>query len=111
MEPGADSLVSVKVASVEVVDMGFKLLTYIDAVSLNPASDVQSELVKIARPVEPILRLKSGQVFDLMAQILEDAFAFHFITPDTQIGFVTVFRRPAFFLQAPFQNRIATLFH
>ena len=95
-------MASVKVASVEVVDMGFKLLTYIDAVSLNPASDVQSELVKIARPVEPILRLKSGQVFDLMAQILEDAFAFHFITPDTQIGFVTVFRRPAFFPSSSF---------
>ena len=74
--------------------MGFKLLTYIDAVSLNPASDVQSELVKIARPVKSILRLESGQVFDLMTQILEDAFTLHFITPYTQIGFVTVFRHP-----------------
>ena len=108
---GPDGLESVKIASVEVVDMGLELLTYIDAVSLNPAADVQSELIKIARPVKSILRLESGQVFDLMAQILEDAFAFHFITPDTQIGFVTVFRRLAFLLQSPFQNRIATLFH
>ena len=91
--------------------MRVELLADIHVVGLNPAEDVQSELIKIARPVKSILWLESGQVLDLMAQILDDAFAFHFITPDTQIGFVTVFRRFAFLSESPFQNRIATLFH
>ena len=85
---------SVKIAAVEIVDVRLKLATDIHVVCLNSAADVQSELVKIARPVKSILRLESGQVFDLMTQILEDAFTLHFITPYTQIGFVTVFRRP-----------------
>ena len=91
--------------------MRIKLFSDIYVVGLDPAEDVQSELIKIARPVKSILRLESGQVLDLMTQILDDAFAFHFITPDSQIRFVTVFRRFAFPSESPFQNRIATLFH
>ena len=91
--------------------MRFKLLTDVHVVCLNSAADVQSELIKIARPVKSILRLESGQVFDLMTQILEDALALHFITPYTQIGFVTVFHRPVFPSESPFQTRMATLFH
>ena len=91
--------------------MRFKLLTDIYVVGLYPTADVQPELIKIARPVKSILRLESGQVFDLMTQILEDALALHFITPYTQIGFVTVFRRPVFPSESPFQPRMATLFH
>ena len=84
---------SVKIAAVEIVDVRLKLAADIHVVCLNSAADVQSELFKIARPVKSILWLESGQVFDLMTQILQDAFALHFITPYTQIGFVTVFRR------------------
>jgi hypothetical protein len=91
---GALPGISVKIAAVEIVDVRLKLTTDIHVVCLNSAADVQSELFKIARPVKSILRLESGQVFDLMTQILEDAFTLHFITPYTQIGFVTVFRRP-----------------
>ena len=90
---GASPDISVKIAAVEIVDMRLKLTTDVHVVCLNSAADVQSELFKIARPVKSILRLESGQVFDLMTQILQDAFALHFITPYTQIGFVTVFRR------------------
>ena len=91
--------------------MRVKLLPDIYIVGLNPAADVQSELIKIARPVKSILWLESGQVFDLMTQIPDDALALHFITPYTQIGFVTVFRRPVFPSESPFQPRMATLFH
>ena len=42
--------------------MRVKLLADIHVVGMDPAEDVQSELIKIARPVKSILRLESGQV-------------------------------------------------